>query len=359
MAFDIDSLQYQFGEPVGMELLNRLSNSYSSPQKAADVADEAGLKRNGLFLDQAPRLAWREILKEAARQGLLRHLVEQERDRIHEKSPYRAFFEDLLKNGQPFLSPDLQQGKDGRQFISGDDTLSKPEALLYYDDQTLPIGKIPGLIATLQGLLKVAPAVCRMDVTLNGWQAPGTGFRIGADLLLTNWHVLFDSKTKAQATVAYADFLYEDDSEGGYVDSVVIPCDLASIKGSEADDWAVIRTLKPLDNAWPVLSLEDAVAPVKQKFAYIIQHPVGGRKRIGFVRNQIADFNDRVVHYLTDTQGGSSGSPVFDADCRLIAIHHMGGTPQTVVGKPPLIKNEGIRISRVLQGLKDSGIDYP
>jgi hypothetical protein len=93
--------------------------------------------------------------------------------------------------------------------------------------------------------------------------------------------------------------------------------------------------------------------------AYIIQHPGGDRKRIGFVRNTVTWFDDRVVHYLTDTQEGSSGAPVFDDQARLIALHHAGGRPQEVVGKPPVKKNEGIRFSRILDGLSAQGVNVP
>ena len=108
-----------------------------------------------------------------------------------------------------------------------------------------------------------------------------------------------------------------------------------------------------------MLKLSEAVLPVPNAPVYIIQHPGGDRKRIGFVRNQVTDFDARVVHYLTDTQTGSSGAPVFDAAGKLVALHHAGGRPQEVVGKPPVKKHEGIRISCVLAGLRDRHIEVP
>ena len=68
---------------------------------------------------------------------------------------------------------------------------------------------------------------------------------------------------------------------------------------------------------------------------YILQHPSGHQKRLGFVRNTISDVKDGVVRYLTDTEPGSSGAPVFDTAGRLIALHHAGGRPVEVAGKPP------------------------
>ena len=122
------------------------------------------------------------------------------------------------------------------------------------------------------------------------------------------------------------------------------------------DDWAVVRAIDPLDDAWPKISLADLPVPVLQAPAYIVQHPMGQRKRVGFVRNQISYLDERVVHYLTDTDVGSSGSPVLDAAGRLIALHHRGGRPQETPGKPPLRKNEGVRMSRIAAALKDCGL---
>src|SRR4030095_4414197 len=110
-------------------------------------------------------------------------------------------------------------------------------------------------------------------------------------------------------------------------------CDVNTIVTNKDDDWGVIRAKKPLLDTWPVVKLSEAIAPTKSAAAYIIQHPAGERKRLGFVRNQVSSFDDRVVHYLTDTKEGSSGSPVFDAQGRLIALHHAGARPQEVLGR--------------------------
>jgi hypothetical protein len=111
-----------------------------------------------------------------------------------------------------------------------------------------------------------------------------------------------------------------------------------------------------MDAAIPVLGLAGAPVPNDGDRAFIVQHPDGRQRRLGFVRNVITAVTDDRVQYLTDTQPGSSGAPVFDAQCRLIALHHRGGTPTQKTGKAPLTKNQGVRISRVHAALAAQGV---
>ncbi len=59
------------------------------------------------------------------------------------------------------------------------------------------------------------------------------------------------------------------------------------------------------------------------------------------------------VQYLTDTLPGSSGSPVFDTDWNLIALHHSGGwlTEPNAATKSTYYRNEGIAIDSIIQDL--------
>jgi V8-like Glu-specific endopeptidase len=58
---------------------------------------------------------------------------------------------------------------------------------------------------------------------------------------------------------------------------------------------------------------------------FVIGHPGGAEKVMLSVRdNKVLD-SDRVrLHYRTPTLGGSSGSPVFNKQWELIAVHHAG-----------------------------------
>ncbi len=349
----VDTFPYPWHLPDGRELHVVLSQLYPSSRAALFAAQQAGLDAGLLFSEQPPYMVWKDILDLSATAAKTRTIVERARDQ-HPTNPRRQFLEALLALQSPVRDSEPRGEFGAPDFVKGTDEVFEPEALLFHDDLTLPIGRVKWLIDVLGRLQTLAPAVCRLEVTRNGVKQRGTGFRIAPELLLTNWHVLTFLGTAATAVTA--EFGFEDDGQGGGLASTAISCDVATVKTNKANDWGVITVSTPLSDDIPILEISEAVAPQNGMPAFIVQHPGGERKRLAYVRNQITFFNDRVVHYLSDTQGGSSGSPVFDEAGRLVALHHAGGRPQEVAGKPPLAKNEGIRISAVAQGLADAGI---
>jgi hypothetical protein len=330
---------------------------YPTSKGAMFVAARSGLDPAMLFGEQSAYMLWREALDLAASSLKVRKLVAVVRS-LNPDHPRRAFLEALLVAGPaPFPLESQPRGADGAPvFLRSTDNVTEPEALLFHDDLTLPIGRVNWLISALGRLLTVAPAVCRIQSCWASSSQRGTGFRISQNHVLTNWHVLHSRSITATAVIA--EFGFDDDGKGGGLSSHASQCDVASIRGQAADDWAVIE-VAGLDGSIPILALSQSVAPVADAPAFVIQHPGGDRKRLAYVRNQITFFDQRVVQYLSDTQTGSSGSPVLNEDGRLIALHHAGGRPQEVAGKAPLRKNEGIRIQRVLDGLSQLGIPVP
>lgn len=352
-----DAPSYPWHEPAARQLHGTLVDLYPAPQSALLVARYADLNTAMIRHEQPVLFLWKDILDTASTARRLRPLVQEAHDLLQADHPGREFLADLLA-ARPVTVSAEPRLPDGRtSFLRDDDTVSVPEAMLFGDDLTLAAGRLPGLIGTLQRLVAVVPGVCKLTVEFAGGGTQfGTAFRIAPELLLTNWHVLHRKDDGAPATTVTAEFGYDEDESGKLLGGTPIRCVLPFVAGDAADDWLVLRTLDRLEDEWPVLPLATAAVPAVNGAAFVIQHPYGSRKRVGFVRNQVSHVDDRVVHYLTDTAVGSSGSPVVDADGNLIALHHRGGQPQSVAGRQPIRKNEGIRISRVAAGLAAAGI---
>jgi hypothetical protein len=353
------AISYPFADPLAQQLLDTLIRLNPTPREAQRAAEDADLRPWELDLTGPVADQWRDILRKAAQGGILRELVTSERDRLPATHPRRGFLDDVLADRPTPVANEPRDAAGRPAFLEQDEVVMEDEALLFKDDLTLQIGEVPRLIATLQRLLKLAPAVCLLHVQLPARKTWGTAFRIAGDRLLTNWHVLHARDTGERAITARAEFEFEEDEHGAFRPSVGISCDVATIVTNRDDDWAVITPTQPLRPHWPVIRLSGGADPAVGEPAYIVQHPNRQRKRVGFVRNHISFFDERVLHYLTDTEPGSSGSPIFNAAGQLIGLHHVGGTPQDLTGVPPVVKNEGIRIPRVVSGLKNQGVDVP
>ena len=113
---------------------------------------------------------------------------------------------------------------------------------------------------------------------------------------------------------------------------------------------ATFVTLKARPDTSPVPLFEKKVRftePASR--VYIIGHPGGRDLELSLHDNLLLGCDDVKLHYRTPTEGGSSGSPVFEAeDWRAIGLHHAGGTFERLDGKqPPYDANEGISIRAI------------
>ena len=345
-----DALSYPWHLPEARELHRALYSAIPDPHEIDLYYQSCSAYLSPLNLAQAPHAIWKEALENLTRSGQLVTLCLNLSKDPGLRAIWRVF-QAVIDSGPPAPAMPPPDAARPAHFIHDTDEVSAPEALLFQDDLTIPIGRVPALIETLHRLVKLAPAVCRMVADFKGPTQYGSGFRIGPALLLTNWHVLHDETTGKAASAVTAEFGYEDDGAGHSLPAQPVTCNVSSIIADRDDDWAVIYPNQPLNAAWPVIKLSEAVQPDTGDAAYIIQHPKGHQKKLGFIRNRISSVTDRVVQYLTDTEEGSSGAPVHDAEGRLIALHHAGGRPQQLAGRPPMKKNEGIRIPRIVQGL--------
>lgn len=88
--------------------------------------------------------------------------------------------------------------------------------------------------------------------------------------------------------------------------------------------------------------------------AFIIGHPDGDGLQFSIADSELLDIDDagKLVHYRTPTVGGSSGSPVFDLDWQVFAIHHAGDdAAPRLHGSGTYAANEGISMEALVQAI--------
>ncbi len=175
----------------------------------------------------------------------------------------------------------------------------------------------------LEKAIHAAKAVCRV-VRNDG--VTGTGFVTNDGYLFTNHHVLPDAQIAAGARV---EFNYELDANGTAKNQVAYRLDTADFKCSPPRelDFARVRIVdrpeQPLKQ-WGFLAFETQRLPAAGEPVTIIQHPNGLDKHIALRANEVISVWNQHLFYTTDTEPGSSGSPVFNADWKVVAIHHAG-----------------------------------
>jgi endonuclease G len=161
----------------------------------------------------------------------------------------------------------------------------------------------------------------------------GTGFLIAPGLLMTNNHVL---PTLQSAKGGVVQFNYQYGLDGNALAPVAFELDpdafYLTSKSTELDFTLVaVRdsaggAAKLADFGFKRLAaLSDEV--LAGESVTIIQHPGGEPKQIALRENfvlALPDVADRYLYYQTDTTPGSSGSPVFNDDWEVVALHHSG-----------------------------------
>lgn len=177
----------------------------------------------------------------------------------------------------------------------------------------------------------------------------GTGFVVSGNRLLTNHHVLPHDRA---AATAKAEFNYQQTAAGTDASMRSIALLPETHCSLEADDWAVVDLAEDAEAEWGAIPLQERSID-KGDFVNIIQHPGGGPKKISMAANVVVHVGGGRVQYLTDTLPGSSGSPVFDRDWNLVALHHSGGwlKEPNARSKSTYYRNQGIAVGRILEGL--------
>ncbi|BEV14305.1 DNA/RNA non-specific endonuclease [Herbaspirillum sp. DW155] len=205
----------------------------------------------------------------------------------------------------------------------------------------------------------VARAVAYVEVNNGQTSEVATGFLISPRLFLTNQHVIADA---AAARGTRITFLRELDARGvprATTSYLLAPERLALFSPADQLDYAVIALGERQSGTAEVQAL--GFCPLSDQpdkhvigmAANIIQHPSGWMKMVSLRNNTVTARTEHTLLYETDTEQGSSGSPVFNDDWQLVALHHWGEHYRDAAGAGQTQRkvNEGIRISALYSDL--------
>ncbi len=229
--------------------------------------------------------------------------------------------------------------------------------------------------------------VCRIEFPEK--TAQGTGFLVGPNVALTNYHVVrkiqqgeispsqvvfrFDYKVLDDGVAVHAGTTYRlaanwlvDWSPYSARDTEVTPSAdprpdeldyaILRVEGTPGEDPVGGATVpNPTPRKWIEVPAE-AYDFAAQPGLYIVQHPEGKPMQVALDSGAVLGLNGNAtrVRYTTTTEPGSSGSPCFGPDWQWVALHHSGDPKYWALGLKPQY-NEGIPLPAIRRLLSERG----
>ena len=214
-------------------------------------------------------------------------------------------------------------------------------------------------IRYLDAGVAAARAVGRVNIrdAAGRLQGYGTGSLVSPSLLLTNHHVLANAEVARHSVI---EFNYQDGIDGRPLLAHVFPLD--PDRFFLADDERDFALVAVRASAAELASfgfnrlIEAEGKAIIGECVTIVQHPRGEKKQVALRDNKIVDIPASFLHYSADTEPGSSGSPVFNDQWEVVALHH-ASVPAPDRAELGGFMNEGIRISRILRFLREQALD--
>ena len=199
-----------------------------------------------------------------------------------------------------------------------------------------------------------ARSVCQVRVPE---KQKGTGFLIGPNLLLTNYHVLESpnipgDKKEENAPNVELCFGFTSTAEGGEAEGEVFKLaaenPIVESSNDEELDFVLLRVENKIKTAEGIKPLTYKPGAPADTSLNIIQHPNGGPLMFAFSSNGVTGtYDDGKIQYTNKAAGGSSGSPCFNDKWDLVALHH--AERSTWKG----IRREGIQFSYIYQRIRN------
>jgi len=260
---------------------------------------------------------------------------------------------------------------------------------------------------TREQMMRVEGRMCIVERKMGGGKgkALGSGFLIGPDTVLTNYHVVMHYLYGSQAQNLQVRFdaspstgLVREAGDGVVFAVEEIPAnrsftkgDALNLKGAPADDeldfailvltedagsaqigGGIVGAEEEMQRGWIKMPGTDpAFEPGDPLIIY--QYPCGRRLMMAIDTEAVVEtaWDGMRLRYRNNTEHGSSGSPVFDMNWNLVALHHAGGPSDDPTGYDPCSSfgeddpgralaefNQGIPIAHIHTYITLKKLDY-
>ncbi len=314
-----------------VELSYTLASLYYMREDAFRLTIAAGLKPEFINFGYSAINNWTNILKDAENRGKIDDLL----DVVLKEYPENKVIQAFRANVDSANAKGIGSYSGNKVDWKGAKSASQLEKIMGMESTLMPIHFLE------LGLIK-ASSVARVE-TLNGY---GSGFLIANNFFVTNNHVI-ESKTTASESVVRFNFQKtKDGHRTKHEDFDLDPS--AGFATSIEDDWTIVKIKGDANTKYGSLPLQKFALKMDD-FVNIIQHPGGEHKQIALYHNYVTYADKSRVQYLTDTLPGSSGSPVFNSDWEVVALHRSGGWLIEPGTSNEFYRNEGISVNLLVE----------
>ena len=184
-------------------------------------------------------------------------------------------------------------------------------------------------VGTLQGAMQNVNSVCLIKIND---ESAGTGFLVGKDLVLTNHHVMSsefrdnDQQIKENARLTTLHFGHVSAVKGEPKQEQVFKLDHERLIEELSDDldFALLRVEPKIKTATDLKCVRFAAEPatVRRKL-HMLQHPKGQTMQLALSGNAVTRVSEdgKRLEYFTSAAKGSSGSPCFNEEWEVVALH--------------------------------------
>ncbi len=228
---------------------------------------------------------------------------------------------------------------EGDEYIQGTEDIKRVPNAIFGTPDFEKMRDLPVDSQDYQLGIKVAYLFTKIELG-SPFGSSCTGFLVGPDLLMTNHHCVhsnFGHPVSPELMEVYMDYYQEpsvDPRRGGVTAGVT-----AIISADARLDYALLRLDKPIGNIYGWLELDTTTPAVLGESVKLIHHSDARSKEISRRNSEIVEVpakiaadNPFMIGYLADTEGGSSGCPIFLRDgTGVIGINHSawanGGVP--------------------------------